>query len=259
MKSSRSRGFSLLELLLAMAILSMVLIFLATAVGAVTRTWQSGTARIDNFSKARVILGLLDRDLQSAVLRSDLAAFVDENGSNACAFYTQISGGTGNRRLSLVRYGLTNTATNSLLQRSDYGLDYTTATLSLANTNNLPDLTRTVTQDISDGILRFEWQFVAADGTFQTNYRYDSAIPNSSSNTRAVVISFIALDDRALKIAYQTGTLTNLLGKFAGQPAAGQTYGAYWNTGLRAANFAANLPGPLSGGVRVFERHYSLH
>lgn len=258
MKIRPSNAFTLIELLLAFAVLAVVLVLLAGAVGAVTRTWQSGTARIDNFSKARVILGLLDRDLQSAVLRPDLAAFVDESGSNACAFYTRISGSQGNRRLSLVRYQLTNSASNATLQRSDYGMDYTNGALTLANTNSLPDLSNAVRQDITDGILRFEWQFVAADGSFQPAYFYDHANPGSPANTRSVVVSLIALDDRSVRLAGQTGTLTNLLAKFEGLPPAGQTHGRFWDATLRSPAFAQGLPGPVSGGVRVFERHYAL-
>ncbi|MEI8340007.1 MAG: prepilin-type N-terminal cleavage/methylation domain-containing protein [Verrucomicrobiota bacterium] len=262
MKNKRtSCGFTLIELLLAIAVLSMVLVLVTQAVTAVMRTWEYGAARIDNFSKARVVLGLLDRDLQSAVLRPDLAAFVDESGSNACAFYTQISGSQGDRRLSLVRYILTTSSSTALLQRSDYGLFYSSgsSTLSLSNTSNLPDLSKTVSQDITDGILRFEWQFVAADGSLQSSYQYDSSNPSSLTNTRAIIISFITLDDRAFRLAVQSGALPNLLAKFDGLPASGQVYGNFWDVALHSSNFAQGLPAPVSSGVRIFERRYTLH
>lgn len=258
MKRTRA-GFTLIELLLAFAVLALLLILLAQAVGAVTQTWQHGVARIDNFSKARVILGLLDRDFQSAVLRPDLAAFVDESGNTACAFYTRINGATGDRRLSLVRYSLASTSTNSIFQRADYGLDFTNAILTLANTNSLPDLSKTTLQDVAEGVLRFEWQFVAADGTFQTAYQYDHTAPAAPANTRSVIVSLIALDERAVRLAAQTGKLADLLQKFDGLPAAGQTYASLWNAATRSPGFASGLPGPLTAGVRIFERHYTLH
>jgi len=259
MKTKSTAAFSLIELLLAFAVLAILLVLLAQAVGAVQRTWQSGVARIDNFSKARVILSLLDRDFQSAVLRPDLAAFTDETGQPACAFYTQINGATGNRRLSLVRYNLAGSATNSIFQRADYGLDFGTSALTLATTNSLPDLNKTTSQDVAEGILRFEWQFVAADGTFQAAYQYDHANPQAASNTRSIIISLIALDERASKIAAQTGSLASLVQKFDGVPSPGQTYANLWKASLGAANFATGLPAPLASGVRIFERRYPLH
>ncbi|MBN8711999.1 MAG: hypothetical protein BGO12_06255 [Verrucomicrobia bacterium 61-8] len=259
MKSRVQSAFTLIELLLAFAVLSLLLILLAQAVGAVQQTWLSGVARIDNFSKARVILGMIDRDLQSAVLRPDLAAFLDENGNPACAFYTQISGVNGNRRLSLVRYSQTNFATNAVFRRADYGLDFSTNSMTLATTNKLPDLAKAVEQEVAEGVLRFEWQFVAADGTFQPGYRFDYTNPEASSNTRSVIISLLALDDRAIKIGSETGKLDALLQKFSGTPATGQTYASLWNAVIQNPSFSAGLPAPLTGGVRVFERHYPLH
>ena len=69
----------------------------------------------------------------------------------------------------------------------------------------------------------------------------------------------LALDDRAFQLAVQTGTLQLLETRFQGAPPAGQTYGSLWNSILNSPSFAAGLPKPVSGGVRVFERHYSLH
>ena len=252
---SSGRAFTVLELLVAMSVLALVLVFITQAIGAVSRTWKSGVARIDNFAKARVILGLLERDIQSAVLRRDLGAFVDGGGSNACAFYSRIGGQT-NRRLSLIRYSLANPTTAPVLQRADYSLDYATNTLTLGSTNSLPDLSKVSSQDVAGGILRFEWQFLAADGTLQPAYQFDYDKPDSAANTKALVISVLVLDDDALRLGQQTEKLAGLLDKFVGAPAANQTYAQLWNADLNSP--PQNLPEPLRAGVRVFERHITL-
>ncbi|MFA7344311.1 MAG: hypothetical protein WC003_08415 [Terrimicrobiaceae bacterium] len=254
---SSFRAFTILELLVAVAVLALVLVFITQAIGAVSRTWRIGVARTDNFAKARVVLGLLDRDIGSAVLRRDLGAFVDEAGAPACAFYSRI-GGQADRRLSLVRYSLTNSTDGPVLQRADYGLDYAANTLTLGTTNSLPGLRDAAGQDVAGGILRFEWQFLAADGTLQPTFHFDYDTPGSASNTRALVVSVLVLDDNALRLAQQTGKLGDLLGKFSGTPEAGQTYAQVWNAALDSPAFGQNLPEPLSAGARVFERHIAL-
>ncbi len=258
MKHRSPRGFTLVELLLAMAILAVVLAMFAAAVGAVSRTWLQGVSRIETFTKARVILSLLDRDIQSLVMRRDLAAFVDDAGSNSFAFYTQVNGLQGNRQLSLVRYAITNTGTNSMLQRWDYGMAYTNSTLPLSNVTSLPVSTASP-QDVTDGLLRFDWQFVTGNGTFKPAYHFDYYNPDSPDNTRLLIVSIIALDDRAFQLAVQTGKRTQLQDKLAGIPAAGQTYGDYWNSKISSPSFGQDLPETVSGGVRVFERRYSLN
>ena len=83
--------------MVAMVVLSIMLIGLATMLGYVTRTWLNAMGSVDNFTKARLMLSLQDRDIQMMVLRPDMAAFV--NNSNAaipaCAFYTRVQGNEG--------------------------------------------------------------------------------------------------------------------------------------------------------------------
>ncbi len=122
----RFAGFTLVEMLTALLILSIILLAVASVTAFVSRTWSGGLASTDNDTKARSILGLLDRDIQMMILRRDVAAFVDGSGSSACAFYTNVQGypGSDNRAVSLVRYVLSATPKASVLQRLEYGMNF---------------------------------------------------------------------------------------------------------------------------------------
>ena len=270
LRHSTSKGFSLVELLVALTVLSIMVIALATAMGYVSRLWLSGTGAMDNFTKGRLVLNLLDRDIQMMVLRRDMAAFVDENGSSACAFYTNVQGDstanpTNTRALSVVKYllatGSTTPSTPATLLRVNYGMNFSSASpvspLILASNSATGSLTQlltgtTTTDTVFTGIVRFQIQFIDGSGTILTPpYTYSSTPPASSSppiapvpfwfdyavpgagyNPRTVVVSMLVLSNPAYTIATQgTTTMTKLLADFPNTlPSPNQTYSQYWNS-----------------------------
>jgi prepilin-type N-terminal cleavage/methylation domain-containing protein len=243
-QAHRRSGFTLVELMVALAVLTIMLIGLASAMGLVSRLWVSGASETDNFTKAHVVLNLLDRDIQMMVLRRDLAAFVDQNGnavdSNGnpiCAFYTNIAGnpGTDSRTLSLVQYLLSTPTTTPTLQRLNSGMNFSTSsgsTPTVGTTGSLsPPANATLQTDtVFTGIIRFQIQFVDGTGTFLIPpyiptsstgtvagpFTYDFIKPADTSNPRAVVVSMLVLSNSAYTIATQSGstTIAKLLADF---------------------------------------------
>ena len=132
---ARRPGFTLVELLVSISVLSIMAVGLATMMSFVMKTWVSGINSADNFTKARVVLNLLDRDIQMMIMRRDLAAFVNSSGNSAWSFYTNVEGipGTGlttpdTRTISLVQYLLTTPGTAPTFQRITYGANFLTTT-----------------------------------------------------------------------------------------------------------------------------------
>ena len=192
------RGFSLAELLVALAVLSIMLIGLASAMGYVSKLWLSGAGSMDNFTKARVVLNLLDRDIQMMVLRRDLPAFVDtsgnaidSNGNAICAFYTNVQGNPGQgqltagtqnyRTLSLVQYQLnpTTTTTTPTLVRYNYGMDFLSSTSAVKGATPIvntpipsilttPTYANQGTDTVFTGIVQFQIQFIDGNGNILT-------------------------------------------------------------------------------------------
>jgi len=76
-KSTQTAGwqsaFSLLEMLVAMGVLSVMMVFLFNLVGQTTRAWESGTRQIEAAQAARIGLETVAQDLQYAMAGSAVA------------------------------------------------------------------------------------------------------------------------------------------------------------------------------------------
>lgn len=254
------RAFTLIELLVSVAVLAVMLVLLSQLVSLASRTWTAGKNRADTFTQAKVVLGAMDRDIRSMVLRRDLASFVDAGGNPSLAFYTRMPAPGGDRKLSLVSYQLMTTNGMPELQRSDLSFSYgsSTTTPRYGVAGALTDLNQTTSQILADGVARFEIQFIRADGSLTNSFHYNYDTPSAPDNTRSLVLSLLVLDTASMKLADETGNLSTLLPQFSGSPAAGQTYAAYWNTRLAAGANFLSTPETVRRGFKTFERHVQL-
>ena len=296
----KGTSFTLVEMMVAMAVLSLILVVLATATATVSRIWLNGIGAVDNFTKARLALSLLDRDIQLMVLRRDLAAFTDSTGTQSqCAFYTMIEGypAVDTRCVSLVQYSMSQlptpaSATSSVLQRLNYGMNYATSssamTPEVGYSTNLVQLAspvvtaHAVTESVFTGIIQFQIQFVDGTGTIlnppysslsstppssstvptlPTPFWFDYANPGGTYNPRTVVVSMVVLSNPAYIAATQSGGayLSTVIGCFSTSPPSNETYSQVWNAFLAAPNSTfLSLPPTIRGGVQVFERNIPL-
>lgn len=255
------RAFTLIELLVAMVVLAIMLVLLSQMVSLASRIWTAGKAQADNFSQARVVLGLMDRDIRSMVLRRDLASFVDATGNPACAFYTRMPGPGQDRKLSLVAYQMA-AAAKPVLLRFDQGFSYDSPSPPLSPTYGvvtaLTDLSGAASQTLVEGVVRFEIQFVAADGTLGSSFQFDHDNPSAAANTRSVLLSLLILDSASLQLAQSSGKVPDILSAFGGAPPANQSYGKYWNGLLESGTGLSALPESARRGLKAFERHVVL-
>jgi prepilin-type N-terminal cleavage/methylation domain-containing protein len=283
-------AFTLIELLVAMTILSIMMIVMAVALSFVARVWTVGAGSVDNVTNARLMLSLMDRDVQMMVLRRDLGAFVDSTGNPAFAFYTKVQGspGTDTRAISLVQY-LLNPATVTtapVLWRTNCGMNFATAsgvTAAVGATTTLPTTSTTQTDSLN-GVVQFKYQFIDGTGALLTPaysltstppstssppsgaippatipFWFDYSAPGASYNPRVVVVSMVVLNNSAYNLAVKTGTMPNLISCFSTAPPGNQTYSQVWNAFLDSPNttFLA-LPEAIRQGVEVFEHHIPL-
>ena len=249
-------GFTLVEILVSMTILSLILLTLGSMVGVVTQTWLNGINAGNNYTKARTMLTILDRDTQTMFLRRDLAAFTDSTGTlSLCSFYSAIQGQPAGglstpdtRAVSLVQYSLVQmptpaAATSSTLQRLDCGMNFQTAGITPTvgyNTNMIQLANAAVTalppENVADGVIAFQWQFVDGTGGLITPpyvpagttgsavpFLFNFAQPSAVYNPRSLVVSLIVVSDNAYQLALKTGTLGKLIAQFPTQMPAAQT------------------------------------
>lgn len=269
MKASRkSRGFTLAEIMVALSILAVIMVLISQAVSMVSATWRSGIARVDNFSQARAVLNLINRDVQNIVLRPDVAAFVDAGGAPSFAFYSQVSGTQASaanspaRRLSLVQYFRNESATPPVFQRKDSGFTYATnaaASISLNQDGTLPtgSLSAADAQTLAEGIIDFKWQTLDGKADVNPHFKYKDTVAGDLTRTRAIIVSLLVIDSNAFRSA-DPALLAAIRGKFSGTPAGNRTYAQYWNGILKAPGFGLDLRPGLRNAIRCFERHIPL-
>jgi uncharacterized protein (TIGR02599 family) len=66
LRHSLVRGFSLLEVLVAMAVLSVMMVFLFNLVAQTMRAWEIGNKQVEATQVARIGLDVMAQNLQSA-------------------------------------------------------------------------------------------------------------------------------------------------------------------------------------------------
>jgi prepilin-type N-terminal cleavage/methylation domain-containing protein len=77
----RDQGFSLAELLIALAVTAILIVLLGNIVSATLTAWQQGRNRLDTFSNARQIIGRIADELSAAIALRDRIEFVENSGS----------------------------------------------------------------------------------------------------------------------------------------------------------------------------------
>ncbi len=70
--SSSSRAFTLVELLVSLAVLSILLLINAQVIGQVQSTWSASNARVSQFREARTAFDIITRNLSQATLNTYL-------------------------------------------------------------------------------------------------------------------------------------------------------------------------------------------
>lgn len=244
-----SRAFTLIEMLVAMAVLALITVVLAQMLSATSQTWLTGQAKANNFTKGRSMLDLLARDLQRGLYRNDLPAFP----GGQVAFYTERPGfsGTTNavRNLSWVHYNLGAT-TNTILQRADLAVPWNAANAVAFGTGNTP--TGAVPRDTAPGVVGFQIQFLYADGSMSTNY-------NTTNRPRALAIGLAVVDDKTLeRLQTDPFKIASLRNGFASHATGTNSVKADWEEYLKTDLDWNTYPKSLASGLKVFERYVSL-
>ena len=72
-----SRGFSLIELMVAMAVMAILLVLLLNMVDSGAKLWRVNENRVDSCREARAALGVMSRDLQNALAATNNQFLLD--------------------------------------------------------------------------------------------------------------------------------------------------------------------------------------
>jgi prepilin-type N-terminal cleavage/methylation domain-containing protein len=277
-RCSARRGFTLVELLVAVAIMSFMLLMMGQVVGLAEKASRQEQNRIDNYTKARSMLDLITDDLQRAIFRGDLPIFgtgapattptVTSTGlsyftatSFTTAFYTRLPGAdvaspsTPVRDVSLVSYVLNSTD----LQRSDMFVPWTSSQNLAFQANMAPLLTTMLTTttplEVAPGVVGFRMVFRRADGTLIDQSQYTGYTTATPANPVVAVDVGLAVVG---KESLQRLTVAQLQKIQSTLAAATITNGikSTWDQQTLTASFYSGFPSDLGlgDGLKTFER-----
>lgn len=105
---SRRCGFTLVELLLAMAILGLLVLMLAQMFNETTRAFQVGEVKVANNSDGRGILDFIAREMQQAIGNSDWFFSVEQNAEGSKVNFMMLGNKptSGRRSMQAIKYYL---------------------------------------------------------------------------------------------------------------------------------------------------------
>ncbi len=246
-------GFTLVEVLVAVTVMSIMLALMATALLTMSTTWQDAQKRVNNFTKARAMLDIMDHDIQFGLFRSDLPAFPNGNAMPV-QFYTMrpgISTTQPVRSFSAVSYSIP--AGSSVLQRSDLSFQWADG-IAFGTATTFP--TTLTPRDTAPGMIDFKVLFMQKDGTLSATYSTSTTNP-----TKAIGFTLAVVDDQTLVFLTAANKVTTLQTALESAYSATPTRDvkANWEDYLNGATMNwTSYPKSLGVGFKIFERYVIL-
>ncbi len=206
-------AFTLLEVLIASAVLAFLLVVFLSISDYASRAWKGSQQKMEDFSTARVVMNRFRADLESIVIRPDLPLFPGQ----AVGFMTGkrgVAGSTNSRLLSYVEYGL---QTNTLLRKSKaYTFDTGDAPPFSTNTVVAAPVT-TTSSPLASGVIGFQTAFLNKDGSWSLAYnsRFDTNAATASNPSIAIRISLLVVSGEGMKRLQSTGKISDLTSSMA--------------------------------------------
>lgn len=255
-------AFSLLELLVAMAVLSLLLICLSQMVGSVSNLYKMGMARSAANGVGRALLDTMTGDLRQAIIRPDLKTFVEQDTGNirTLRFYclrpgdfrgsTPTGGGLeAARPASIVEYVFYRSGSKqAYLARRDKPCSWNSSVIPLGQTNTIQDLDANTEESlIYEGIVGLDWNYLLADGSMTDQL----ASANGTNPLVAIRYSMALLDADGMRLLKEAGKVGNFIQMFSGVGGI-----AAWESNLQAN--ASAYPPKVISGTRFYERSVTL-
>ncbi|HSI86480.1 MAG: type II secretion system protein J [Candidatus Methylacidiphilales bacterium] len=242
--SLRTRAFSMAEVLVAMAVLSLITLMVAQLVTSSGNLALGSRKRLDAESQARLVLSRIGDDLARMVQRSDAdCLFATAPGNDAIYFYSEapaaFGSGTGTAdksSVALVGYRIATAPSDNenRLERLSKGLKWSGSASSSAQSivlvttdaSGMPvsasrmtnawagavgtspsyrNGTDTTYQLLADGVIRLEVAFLTTNGTVtQDPQGTGSGATTSLGKVSAIIVTIAVLDETSQKYVDKT-------------------------------------------------------
>jgi prepilin-type N-terminal cleavage/methylation domain-containing protein len=262
---SRQRGFTLIELIVTMAILTIILTMALQVTESARNSIKLTESKSSNDAIARKTFDRINRDLSQMLVRKDVRIeFKPKSGNDEIAFLTQskgftASGDIGERGVSLVSYSLQHDpAVGEKLLRGSRGHLFTDTpgdALKLDADLPFPVIAPDNLQLLSNNIIRFEVEYLIQANTGVT---LEVNPPVTSEKLRGLVITLVTLDDRGRR-AIKPGTLESLAARFPDAVIAKNTLTTWsFNRDAFAKSGIPGLPKDVLQSIRCYQRTFLI-
>lgn len=257
---SRHAAFTLIEIMVAMAVLVVLLLMVVGLVNSTASLTAHANKRISAEQEARQVLDRISKDLERIVLRSDLGQRIEKlaNADDTLSFYAQVKGYEGDRGLTRISYKLS----DGRLVREASGTFWNSADGQQApfHTTNLPATVASESEVIGPHVFRYEVAFLMGDGRIQASVPAFTST-NASNQVRAIIVGVAVLEEKSRKI--MTGDISDL-GREFGDATNNQDIQSLWGSVISDSAFYPNPPDPefpntVRAAVRVYQRYYFLN
>jgi len=293
MRRSHQSAFTLAEVLVSIAILSMLIVLFSQIFSAATASTSRCTKHLDADSQARLVFDRMADDFSNMLMRKDVDYYFSKQtpGNDTMFFFSQAPGCSGTSTTpksvtSLVGYRINPTTLQ--LERLSKQLDWDGSTgtdsmvfLTYTSGTNL-DLASTIatkwattipptsTDDnyrvMGDGIFRLEFCFLETPTPAGTaspyvdppsptpgNYPFQFTTSGTTTTVTGIVVTIAILDTTSRIIAPNMSGLVSTLTDQTNTPPL-----MAWNSTIQALDFAAKagIPATAASQVRVYQRTF---
>ena len=272
----KQKGFTLVELLAAVAVLLLIMLMLGAIVNNTIRATNASKKQMDATQQARTALDVLHDDLDNLVHQGGLSTvFAKADGDTGNSTLTLITRRRGSLGMSDLRFlAITYTLDGTNLLRNIEPVSWSEVDLTLKVSGPLSSATSDV---LAEGVLRFEAVVqldngeikpLTAAGSWRNNVWQGTAVPNNFFALSLADAAPNAAQPKVLALTVAVATLdsTSLrMGNAAGMGAAlapvddngGKTPLEIWQDAIKEEKLA-NFPRPAISALRIMQRTYSL-
>lgn len=195
----RKAGFTMVEVLLATAVLAALLVVIANLTSNTAKVTSTSNRQISADAAGRQILTRLSLDFSQAILRKDLPQLIEKlSGNDRITFYAQADGYEGDRGVSKIAFRVE----EGFLERGAQGMYWeaggTGGNIIEFNSSALASVPDDDFEVIADEVFRIELAFLMDDGTIKA----DAVTFRSETgpNVKAVIVGIATLDMETRKM-----------------------------------------------------------
>lgn len=278
-------AFTIVELLVAMAILGLIVVLATQMVSLLQQTVRTSTQASDCDIEAHQVFRRLRTDIDNLIQRADVF-YASSDGSplflsspaspltgakdSFLNFYAFVPGYEGNRSVAQVAWRVNENEDGKLqLERGVAGTFYNGGTrrLELFPTSASPTLAPINEVDyqvIGTGVFRFEIGYVYEENSGTgSQWRVSGTLPPSKSlkDVSSLFIRMVLMDSKALELLTnaQTTTISNKFPSLAAQGEPLDVLAESWKEVIENGSLTDNgLPSGLTTGIHVYERIFPL-